>query len=68
MFPAWEGLGELLPDEAGLQEDADGAPARALGQARGIAERQVAEPPGGIESALKRGSVKVRVEPKQVTW
>jgi hypothetical protein len=66
MSPAQEGLGKLLRDEAQLQEEADGAPSKALGQASGIVDGQVVELPGGVKSALKDEGVKVRVEPKRV--
>jgi len=66
MSPAQEGLGKLLRDEAQLQEEADGAPLKALGQASGIVDGQVVELPGGVKSALKDEGVKVRVEPKRV--
>ena len=38
MSPAQEGLGKLLRDKARLQEEADGAPSQALGQASGIVD------------------------------
>ena len=67
MSPAQEGLGKLLRDEAQLQEEADGAPSQALGQASGIVDGQVVELPGGVKSALKDEGVKVRVEPERVS-
>ncbi len=67
MSPAQEGLGERLRDEAQLQEEANDAPAQALGKGRGIVDGEVGELPGGIESALKDEGVEVRVEPKRVS-
>jgi hypothetical protein len=66
MSPAREVLGELLRDEAQLQEEPDGAPAKALAEASGIMDGQVVEPPRGVESALKDEGVEMRVEPKRV--
>src|SRR5271157_2027252 len=51
VFPAQEGLSELLRDEAQLQEEADGAPAQALGRASGIVDGEVVELPGGVKTA-----------------
>jgi hypothetical protein len=65
--PAQEGLGELLRDEAQLQEEADGTPTQALGQASGIMDGKEVELPGGVESAFEDEGVEVRVEPKRVS-
>ena len=66
MSTAQEGVGELLRDEAQLQEQPDGAPAKALAEANGIVDGDVVELPGGIETALEDESVKMWVEPKRV--
>jgi signal transduction histidine kinase len=66
MSPAQEVLRELLRDEAQLQEEPDGAPAKALAEASGIMDGEVVEPPRGVESALKDEGVEMRVEPKRV--
>jgi hypothetical protein len=66
VLPAQEGLGEVLRDEVKGEEQAEGAPAHTLGEARRIVDGQVVELPGGVESALKDESVEVGVEPKRV--
>lgn len=45
VFPTQEGLSEALRDEAQLKEEADGAPAQALGQGSGIVDGQVVDCP-----------------------
>lgn len=65
MSPAQEGLGKLLRNEAQLQEEPDGAPAKALAEASGIMDGEVAEPLRGVESALKDEGVEMRVDPKR---
>jgi hypothetical protein len=67
VFPAQEGPGELLRDEAQLQEEADCAPAQVFSHSSGIVDGQVVELPGGVESALKDESVEAGVEPKRVS-
>ena len=52
MSPTHEVLGEPLRDEAQLQEEPDGAPAQALGQASGIVDGEVVELAGGSSALL----------------
>ena len=66
VLPAQQGLGERLGDEVELQEQADGAPAQALGHASRVVNGQVVELPGGVESTLQDKGVEMRVEPQRV--
>jgi hypothetical protein len=65
--PAQEGSGELLADEAPLQEKCDGSSAQALAQTRGVMDGEVVELAAGIEPALEYEGMEVRIEPERVT-
>ena len=54
MLQTQEGFCELLGDETELEEQADGAPAQAFGEASRIVDGEVAELAGGLEAACPR--------------
>ena len=64
VFPAQEGLCEMLGDEIELEEQADGAPAQAFGEASGIVDGEVVELPGRVEKAPPRREPRFQLLPR----
>jgi hypothetical protein len=65
--PAQEGSGELLADEAPLQEKCDGSSAQAFAQTRGVMDGEVVELAAGIEPALEYEGMEMRMKAERVT-
>jgi hypothetical protein len=65
--PAQEGLGELLRDEAELQEQADGALMQQLGEASGVVDGKEVVLAIRVESALEEQGMEVRIKPECAT-
>ena len=64
MLPTQEGFCELLGDETELEEQADGAPAQAFGEASGIVDGEVVDLPVRVEKVPPRREPRFQLLPR----